>query len=161
MFQSRARAVRLQDPRYLVERSPAVEPVEGLSDEDRIGARIGQWHVLGGPLERTRLRCRASELLLHRGQRLDRDHLVEAPRQVPGQLAGTRGKVDDDASPLQTKLADERIDRLQWIARTAALVFLRCLVEGSRELGVLHWGSNESCTRRSVEAAADDCAPPR
>ena len=89
-------------------------------------------------LERVCRRRGAGELLPHRGQRLDRDHLVEAPRQVPGQLAGAGGQVDDHALLVQAKLADERVDRLGRIAGAAALVLLRGVVERCRELLVAH-----------------------
>jgi hypothetical protein len=88
-------AAGLQYARNLVEGAWAVEPVESLRYEDRVGAGTGERHVLGGARHRLGDWYLPSEQVSHLAQRLDRNDPVESRGQVARQLARTGAQIDD------------------------------------------------------------------
>ena len=113
---------RCQDPVEFGERLLAVEPVERLRRDDRVGRGITQGHVLGGAGERDRAGDLRRQALTHLGERLDGDERRSARNKGPGQLAGAGSDIDDDPSGRDPKLADEDVDGERRILRPDALV---------------------------------------
>jgi hypothetical protein len=110
-----------------------VEPVERLTDRDRVDARIRKRQLLRRTRERLGARDGPGELFAHLGERLDRDHACAGLDEPACQLARPCPDVGDDAPLAEREPRAEERQRLLRVARARALVELGDRAERLRD----------------------------
>ena len=113
-----------KDPVDLGERFLAVEPVERLSDDDRVDRSIGQRDRLGGALEDLDAGNGRLERGPHARNRLDRHDLDAERSEETRHLAGARREVEHALARAELQHLDQMRDRGVGVGGTAPLVGL-------------------------------------
>ena len=111
-----------KDPVDLGERFLAVEPVERLSDDDRVDRSIGQRDRLGGALEDLDAGNGRLERGPHARNRLDRHDLDAERREQPRHLARARCEVEHPLARAEPAAPDDAATAAVGIGGPAPLV---------------------------------------